>query len=238
MVMTSLPFAIRSIIENEQSNNAGGLPQWPAKFLIPLAFSILFIQGVSELIEHVGLSQPLVSWHLGRLRLAGLVETRRAGRETVTAQFPFQANGKALGLGDYVGWVKLVVDEKYGEILGAHMIGPEVTELLPELTLAHNMELTAEEIARNVHAHPSLSEVLMETAHGLVSEPFHLGRPGRFLRTARVLTVAGVAGAVAGRRSPICCSRKSIRTRSISRPTTTAVCRSRRFCRRVCRCCS
>ena len=57
-------------------------------------------------------------------------------------RFPFQANGKALGLGDYAGWVKLVVDEKYGEILGAHMIGPEVTELLPELTLAHMLELT------------------------------------------------------------------------------------------------
>ena len=58
------------------------------------------------------------------------------------------------------------MDEKYGEILGAHMIGPEVTELLPELTLAHMMELTPHEIARNVHAHPTLSEVLMEAAHG------------------------------------------------------------------------
>jgi dihydrolipoamide dehydrogenase len=77
------------------------------------------------------------------------------------------ANGKALGLGDYNGWIKIVADAKYGEILGAHMIGPEVTELLPEFTLAHNMELTAEEIARNVHAHPTLSEVIMEAAHGL-----------------------------------------------------------------------
>jgi len=85
-----------------------------------------------------------------------------------TARFPFQANGKALGLGDYQGFVKLVSDAKYGELLGSHLIGPEVTELLPELTLAHNMELTAEEIARNVHAHPSLSETLMEAAHGLV----------------------------------------------------------------------
>jgi dihydrolipoamide dehydrogenase len=56
--------------------------------------------------------------------------------------------------------------KKSGEILGAHMIGPEVTELLPELTLAHMLELTPEEIARNVHAHPTLSETLMEAAHG------------------------------------------------------------------------
>ena len=100
----------------------------------------------------------------------GLTEKQATeqGYEVKVAKFPFQANGKALGLGDYAGFVKYVTDAKYGEILGAHLIGPEVTELLPELTLAANMELTAEEIARNVHAHPSLSEVLMEAAHGLV----------------------------------------------------------------------
>jgi dihydrolipoamide dehydrogenase len=97
----------------------------------------------------------------------GLTESqaRERGYTVKIGRFPFQANGKALGLGDYVGWVKLVVDEKYGEIVGAHMVGPEVTELLPELTLAHMMELTPNEIARNVHAHPSLSEALMEAAH-------------------------------------------------------------------------
>jgi dihydrolipoamide dehydrogenase len=68
-------------------------------------------------------------------------------------------------LGDYAGWVKLITDAKYGEILGGHMIGPEVTELLPELTIAQMMELTTAEIARNVHAHPTLSETLMEAAH-------------------------------------------------------------------------
>jgi hypothetical protein len=67
-----------------------------------------------------------------------------------------------------------VVDSKYGEILGAHLIGPEVTELLPELTLAHMMELTPAEIARNVHAHPTLSEVIMEAAHGAEGSPIHI----------------------------------------------------------------
>ncbi len=95
-------------------------------------------------------------------------EAKDQGYTVKTAKVPFQANGKALGLGDYQGFVKIVTDAKYGEILGAHLIGPEVTELLPEFTLAHNLELTAEEIARNVHAHPSLSETIMEAAHGLV----------------------------------------------------------------------
>jgi dihydrolipoamide dehydrogenase len=106
----------------------------------------------------------------------GLTEAqaRERGHVVKIGRFPFQANGKALGLGDYAGWVKILVDEKYGEILGAHMIGPEVTELLPELTLAHLMELTPHEIARNVHAHPSLSEVLMEAAHGAEGSPIHI----------------------------------------------------------------
>ena len=106
----------------------------------------------------------------------GLTEAqaKERGYSIKIGRFPFQANGKALGLGDYAGWVKLVVDEKYGEILGAHMIGPEVTELLPELTLAHMMELTPEEIARNVHAHPTISEALMEAAHGALGSPIHM----------------------------------------------------------------
>jgi dihydrolipoamide dehydrogenase len=106
----------------------------------------------------------------------GLTEAQAVerGYNVKVGRFPFQANGKALGMGDYAGWVKLVVDEQYGEILGAHMIGPEVTELLPELTLAHLMELTPHEIARNVHAHPTLSEVLMEAAHGAEGAAIHI----------------------------------------------------------------
>ncbi|MDZ4766176.1 MAG: dihydrolipoyl dehydrogenase [Chloroflexota bacterium] len=94
-------------------------------------------------------------------------QAREKGYDINVAKFPFQANGKAHGLGDAVGFVKLISDKKYGEILGAHLIGPDVTELLPELTLARYAELTAEEIARNVHAHPTLSEAIKEAAHGL-----------------------------------------------------------------------
>jgi dihydrolipoamide dehydrogenase len=94
-------------------------------------------------------------------------QARDKGYEINVAKFPFQANGKAHGLGDTTGFVKLISDKKYGEMLGAHMIGPDVTELLPELTLARLAELTPEEIARNVHAHPTLSEAIKEAAHGL-----------------------------------------------------------------------
>jgi len=119
---------------------------------------------------------PRATYSQPQIASFGLTEAqaKERGHSVKVGRFPFQANGKALGLGDYAGWVKILRDEKYGEILGAHMIGPEVTELLPELTLAHLMELTPHEIGRNVHAHPSLSEVLGEAAHAAEGMPIHI----------------------------------------------------------------
>ncbi len=101
-------------------------------------------------------------------------QAKEAGYDIAVAKFPFQANGKALGLGEGVGFAKLISDKKYGELLGAHMIGPEVTELLPELTLAQKWELTGREIAYNVHSHPTLSEILHEIAHGVEGHMLNL----------------------------------------------------------------
>ena len=94
-------------------------------------------------------------------------EAKEAGYEVKVGRFNFIANGKALGLGAGDGFVKIIADAKYGEILGAAMVGPDVSEMLPELTLAQRMELTSEDIARTVHAHPTLGEVIMEAAHGV-----------------------------------------------------------------------
>lgn len=99
----------------------------------------------------------------------GLTEqqAKDEGREIKVATFPFMANGKAHGLGEPVGFVKLIADAEHLELIGAHMIGPDVSELLPELTLAQKWDLTALELARNVHTHPTLSEALQEGFHGL-----------------------------------------------------------------------
>ncbi len=99
----------------------------------------------------------------------GLTEdqARDEGYDVKVAKFPFSANGKAHGLGDPTGFVKLVADAKYGELLGGHLIGPDVSELLPELTLAQKWDLTVNELTRNVHTHPTLSEALQECFHGL-----------------------------------------------------------------------
>ena len=97
-------------------------------------------------------------------------QAKDKGYDVKVAKFPFAANGKAWGLGEGVGFVKIVADARYNEILGAHMIGPDVTELLPELTLAQAYDLTADEIAHNIHAHPTLSEAIKEAAHGIAGQ--------------------------------------------------------------------
>ncbi len=101
-------------------------------------------------------------------------QAKEKGYTIKVGKFPFIASGKALGLNEKEGFVKIIADAKYGEILGAHLVGPEVTELLPELALAHTWELTTEEIARTVHAHPTLSEALMEAAHAVNGQAIHI----------------------------------------------------------------
>jgi dihydrolipoamide dehydrogenase len=94
-------------------------------------------------------------------------QAKEKGYDVKTATFPFSANGKAQGLGDAVGFVKVVADAEHNEIIGAHMIGPDVTEMLPVLTLAQQWDLTADEVSRNIFAHPTLSEAVKEAVHGI-----------------------------------------------------------------------
>ena len=101
-------------------------------------------------------------------------QARERGFDVRVAKFPFSANGKSNGLGDTVGFVKVISDARYGELLGAHLIGPEVTELLPELTLAQQWDLTVHEVARNVHAHPTLGEAVKEAIHGLAGHMINM----------------------------------------------------------------
>ncbi len=101
-------------------------------------------------------------------------QAKEKGYDVKTATFPFSANGKAMGLGHAVGFVKVVADAQYNEILGAHMIGPDVTELLPALTLAQKWDLTADEISRNVFAHPTLSEAVKEAVEGIAGHMINL----------------------------------------------------------------
>jgi dihydrolipoamide dehydrogenase len=101
-------------------------------------------------------------------------QAKEKGYDVKVAKFPFTANGKAKGLGDERGFVKVVADATYNEIIGAHLIGPDVTELLPALTLAQKWDLTADEVARNVFAHPTLSEAVKEAVEGIAGHMINL----------------------------------------------------------------
>lgn len=101
-------------------------------------------------------------------------KAREAGYELKIGKFPFMASGKAFAIGEREGFVKLIFDAKYNELLGAHIIGSEATELIAELGLARSLEATGETIIKTVHAHPTLSESIMEAAANAYGESIHI----------------------------------------------------------------
>jgi dihydrolipoamide dehydrogenase len=99
---------------------------------------------------------------------------REAGYEVKVGKFPFTASGKASASGAKDGFIKLIFDASYGELLGAHMIGAGVTEMIAEIVLARKLETTAHEIMKAVHPHPTMSEAIMEAAAAAYGEVIHL----------------------------------------------------------------
>ncbi|MEX0602558.1 MAG: FAD-dependent oxidoreductase, partial [Bacteroidota bacterium] len=98
----------------------------------------------------------------------------QAGHKVKVGKFPFKPLGKALAIGESEGFVKLVFDEKYGELLGGHIIGSEATEMIAELVMARALETTYEELFRTMHAHPTLTEAIMEAAGASHNEAIHI----------------------------------------------------------------
>ncbi|HSG81949.1 MAG TPA: dihydrolipoyl dehydrogenase [Gemmatimonadota bacterium] len=101
-------------------------------------------------------------------------QAREDGYDVKIGKFPFSANGRALSAGAPDGMIKLVADARYGELLGAHMVGHNVTELIAEVTLGRSLETTIEELAGTVHAHPTLAETVMEAALATLGRPIHI----------------------------------------------------------------
>jgi dihydrolipoamide dehydrogenase len=101
-------------------------------------------------------------------------QAKDAGHDVKTAVFPFSANGKAMGLGEPVGFVKIIADAEHNELVGAALIGPDVTELLPVLNAAQTWDLTADELSRVVFAHPTLGEAVKEALHGIAGHMVNL----------------------------------------------------------------
>ncbi|OBF26006.1 dihydrolipoyl dehydrogenase [Mycobacterium sp. ACS1612] len=127
--------------------------------------------GLSDyaMMPRVTFCQPQVA-SFGLTEVQARADAAARGSDIAVAKFPFRANGKAHGYGDATGFAKVIADRAHGELLGAHLVGADVAELLPELTLAQRWDLTVEELVRNVHTHPTLSEALQETFHGLTGK--------------------------------------------------------------------
>ncbi|MDK2836491.1 MAG: dihydrolipoamide dehydrogenase [Thermosediminibacterales bacterium] len=103
-------------------------------------------------------------------------EAKQAGHKLKIGRFPFRANGKALAMNESEGFVKIIADTKYGEILGVHIIGPHATDLIHEAALAIKLEATLEEIANTIHAHPTLAETMVEAALDADKIALHIPR--------------------------------------------------------------
>ncbi len=118
---------------------------------------------------------PRATYCQPQVASVGLTEAQAKARgyAVKVGQFPFRALGKALAMAEHEGFVKVVVNAGYGELLGAHIIGSEATELLPELVLAQALEATAHELGHTVHAHPSLAEAIMEAARAAEGGAIH-----------------------------------------------------------------
>jgi dihydrolipoamide dehydrogenase len=131
--------------------------------------------GVTDytMMPRVTFCQPQVA-SFGLTEAQARADAAARGSDIAVAKFPFRANGKAHGYGVPTGFAKVIADREHGELLGAHLVGADVAELLPELTLAQRWDLTIEELVRNVHSHPTLSEALQETFHGLTGKMINL----------------------------------------------------------------
>jgi dihydrolipoamide dehydrogenase len=132
---------------------------------------------------------PLCIFTTPEIATVGLSEqeAQRQGREIKTGKFPFAALGKALALGDQVGFVKWIADPATDQLLGAQIVGPHATELIGEAAAAVRAELTAAELAHTIHAHPTFSEAWMEAANVVLDQPIHLPP-----RKRRVVSAEGV----------------------------------------------
>lgn len=147
------------------------------------AQGIAVVEGIagirSPALDYVKI--PRATYCQPQVASIGLTETqaRERGHSVKAGRFPFRANAKAAALGLSEGVVKLVVDADQGDLLGCHMIGPEVTELLAEASLAFFAGATARDVGLAVHAHPTLSEAFREAALGAYGEAIHVWREGR-----------------------------------------------------------
>ncbi len=156
----------------------GDIIAGPALAHVASAEGILCVEKIAGLNPHpIDYSTiPGCTYTNPEVSSLGMTEqkAREAGHEIKVGKFPFSASGKASAAGQKEGFVKLIFDAKYGELLGAHMIGGNVTEMIAELVVAKKLEITGHELIKSIHPHPTMSEAIMEAAAAAYDEVIHL----------------------------------------------------------------
>jgi dihydrolipoamide dehydrogenase len=156
----------------------GDIIAGPALAHVASAEGILAVEKIAGLNPHpIDYSTiPGCTYTNPEVSSLGMTEqkAKEAGYEIKVGKFPFSASGKASASGQKEGFVKLVFDAKYGELLGAHMIGGNVTEMIAELVVAKKLEITGHELIKSIHPHPTMSEAIMEAAAAAYDEVIHL----------------------------------------------------------------
>lgn len=156
----------------------GDIVHGPALAHVASAEGIICVEKIAGLEVHpldYG-NLPACTYTTPEIASCGLTEqaAKDAGYEIKVGKFPFSASGKASAAGSKDGFIKLIFDSAYGELLGAHMIGANVTELIAEIVVARKLEATAHEIIKAIHPHPTMSEAIMEAAAAAYGEVIHL----------------------------------------------------------------
>jgi dihydrolipoamide dehydrogenase len=150
----------------------------------PLLAHVASAEGI-HLAEHLAGQDPALvdygnvpscTYCQPQVASVGLTEekAKEKGYDLRIGHFPFSANGKSIAIGETEGTVKLIFDNKYGELLGAHIIGSEATDMIAELGVARSLEATHVEIEKTIHAHPTLTEAVMEAAEQAYGEAIHI----------------------------------------------------------------
>jgi dihydrolipoamide dehydrogenase len=156
----------------------GDIVNGPALAHVASAEGIICVEKIAGLdVEPLNYKNiPACTYTNPEIASCGLTEAaaKAAGYEVKVGKFPFTASGKASAAGARDGFVKLVFDAAYGELLGAHMIGDNVTEMISEIVVARKLETTAHEIIKAVHPHPTMSEAIMEAAAAAYGEVIHI----------------------------------------------------------------
>jgi dihydrolipoamide dehydrogenase len=156
----------------------GDIVHGPALAHVASAEGIICVEKIAGLaVDPLNYNNiPACTYTNPEIASVGLTEAaaREAGYEIKVGKFPFTASGKASASGAKDGFVKLIFDARYGELLGAHMIGANVTEMISEIVVARKLETTAHEIIKSVHPHPTMSEAIMEAAAAAYGEVIHL----------------------------------------------------------------